>query len=130
MLSNHLLLFFDISGGELLVIMVVVFLVFGPKRMPEIARKMGRVMNEVKKATSDITREFKQETDVIKNEFLSARDEIKTETDKVKLEMSRTKARVYDQINQVTEEISSPRVAPTVTPTPEIQKSPEDDSGK
>ena len=72
MLSHHLLLFFDISGGELLVIMVVVFVVFGPKRLPEIARKMGRVMNEVKKATSDITREFKEETDGIKKEFLSA----------------------------------------------------------
>jgi Tat protein translocase TatB subunit len=107
MLLNHLLLFFDISGGELLVIMVVVFLVFGPKRLPEIARKMGRVMNEVKKATNDITREFKEETDGIKNEFLSARDEIKAETDKVKQEMSRTKSRIMDQIDKVEKDIKS-----------------------
>jgi sec-independent protein translocase protein TatA len=120
------LLFFDISGGELLVIMVVVFLVFGPKKMPEIARKMGRVMNEVKKATNDITREFREETDGIKNEFLSARDEVKSETDKVQLEMSRTKQRIQDQLNQVDEDISSP----PVTPAPEIKQDPEGESGK
>jgi len=107
MLSHHLLLSFDISGGELLVIMVVVFVVFGPKRLPEIARKMGRVMNEVKKATNDITREFNAETDGIKKEFLAARDEIKTETDKVKQEMSRTKSRILDQIDQVDKDIQS-----------------------
>lgn len=107
MLPLHLLLFFDISGGELLVIMVVVFLVFGPKRMPEIARKVGRVMNEVKKATNDITREFREETDGIKKEFLSARDDIKTETDKVKQEMSRTKSRIMDQADQVDKDINS-----------------------
>jgi sec-independent protein translocase protein TatA len=107
MISHHLLLFFDISGGELLVIMVVAFLVFGPKKLPEIARKMGRIMNEVKKATNDITREFREETDGIKNEFLSARDEIKTESDKVKQEMSRTKSRIMDQIDQVDKDVKS-----------------------
>ena len=107
MISHHLLLFFDVSGGELLVIMVVAFLVFGPKKLPEIARKMGRIMNEVKKATNDITREFREETDGIKNEFLSARDEIKTESDKVKQEMSRTKSRIMDQIDQVDKDVKS-----------------------
>ncbi|MHC1707035.1 MAG: twin-arginine translocase TatA/TatE family subunit [Bacteroidales bacterium] len=55
-----LLLFFDISGGELLIILAAVFLVFGPKKVPEIARQIGKGMNELKKATSDITREFQE----------------------------------------------------------------------
>ena len=59
------LLFLDVSGGELLIIMLVVFLVFGPEKMPEIARKAGRLMNQMKKASSDLTREFKKETSVL-----------------------------------------------------------------
>jgi len=43
------LLFLDVSGGELLIIMLVVFLVFGPEKMPEMARKAGRLMNQIKK---------------------------------------------------------------------------------
>lgn len=63
-----LLLFFDISGGELLVILAAVFVVFGPKKVPEIARQIGKGMNELKKATSDITREFQEGADQVKKE--------------------------------------------------------------
>jgi sec-independent protein translocase protein TatA len=123
----HLLLFFDISGGELLVIMVVAFLVFGPKKLPEIARKLGRVMNEVKKATNDITREFKEETDGIKNEFISARDDIKTETEKVKQEMGRTKARILDQIDHTDKDIKADT---TPAEKPDKPADPEDTNAK
>ena len=64
-----LLLFFDISGGELLVILAAVFVVFGPKKVPEIARQIGKGMNELKKATSDITREFQEGTKDVQREI-------------------------------------------------------------
>ncbi|MDD3744349.1 MAG: twin-arginine translocase TatA/TatE family subunit, partial [Lentimicrobiaceae bacterium] len=60
-----LLLFLDISGGELFVILLAIFLIFGPKKLPEIARKMGRVINEIKQASGDLTREFREETNNI-----------------------------------------------------------------
>ncbi len=56
------LLFFDISGGELMVILLVAFLVFGPSRIPEIARKIGRGMNEIRRASDEIKREISKET--------------------------------------------------------------------
>jgi len=88
------LLFFDISGGELLVIMIGVFLIFGPKKMPEIARKIGRTINELKKASNDITKEFRDETSSIKNELLAARESIRRETDLIKKDISETSAKV------------------------------------
>jgi TatA/E family protein of Tat protein translocase len=84
------LLFLDISGGEFLIILVAVFFIFGPKKMPEIARKMGRTMNELKKASSDITREFREETNSIKNELLSARESVRRETEVITKEVSET----------------------------------------
>lgn len=63
-----LLLFFDISGGELLVILLVAFLVFGPKRIPEIARKIGRGMNEIRRASDEIKREINKEARKLENE--------------------------------------------------------------
>ncbi len=64
-----MLLFFDISGGELMIILLVAFLVFGPSKIPEIARKIGRGMNEIRRASDEIKREIskearKMETDV------------------------------------------------------------------
>jgi len=77
------LLFFDVSGGEFLIILIAIFFIFGPKKMPEIARKIGRTMNELKKASSDITREFKDETNSIKNELLAARETVRRETETI-----------------------------------------------
>lgn len=86
-MQTGVLLFLDISGGEFLVILLAVFLIFGPKRMPEIARKIGRVMNELKKASGDITKEFREETNVITREISSARESIRRETENIRKEM-------------------------------------------
>lgn len=68
------LLFLDISGGEFLVIMLVAFFVFGPRKLPEIARKLGRTMNEIKNVSGEISREFKNETKNITSELKAARE--------------------------------------------------------
>jgi TatA/E family protein of Tat protein translocase len=57
-----LVAFFNISGGEIFIILLVVFLFFGPDKIPEIARWMGKGLNEVKKATSEIRDEITRET--------------------------------------------------------------------
>ena len=93
------LLFLDVSGGELLVIMLVVFLVFGPEKMPDMARKAGRFMNQMKKATSDLTREFQKETSVLQDEINSAHSKIDDQIESVKRELNRTKAQVATNLN-------------------------------
>jgi sec-independent protein translocase protein TatB len=45
---------FGIGATELIVIMVVALLVFGPKRLPELARSLGRGMAEFRRASSDL----------------------------------------------------------------------------
>ena len=43
---------------EMLVIMVVVLLLFGSKRLPELARGIGKSVREFKKAAEDVRREI------------------------------------------------------------------------
>ena len=88
------LLFLDVSGGELLVIMLVVFLVFGPEKMPDMARKAGRLMNQMKKATNDLTNEFKKETSVLHKEIDAVQSKVKDQVESVNREFNRTKAQV------------------------------------
>ena len=56
--------FFDIGVGEILLILVVALIIFGPGRIPEIARTMGRVARNLKRATSDLTTTITKEIDV------------------------------------------------------------------
>lgn len=60
-----MLLFFNISGGELAIIALLIFIVLGPDKMPEIARKFGKAMRFVRKATDDIKREINIDEDLI-----------------------------------------------------------------
>ena len=47
--------FFDIGIGEILLILVVALIIWGPGRIPEIARTIGRVARNLRKATFDLT---------------------------------------------------------------------------
>ncbi len=57
------LLFFDFGSGEIFLIVLVIFLVFGPDRIPEMARKFGKFINEIKRASEDIKTEINREAD-------------------------------------------------------------------
>ncbi len=43
---------------EMMLIMVVVLLLFGSKRLPDLARGIGKSMREFKKAAEDVKREI------------------------------------------------------------------------
>ncbi|MBN1650050.1 MAG: twin-arginine translocase TatA/TatE family subunit [Bacteroidales bacterium] len=60
-----MLLFLDISGGELAIIVLFIFIVLGPDKLPEVARKFGKAMRFVRKATDDIKREINIDEDLI-----------------------------------------------------------------
>ena len=49
---------FGIGIPELLVIMVVALVVLGPKRLPEVAKALGKAMAEFRRATSDLSEEL------------------------------------------------------------------------
>ncbi|WP_188456755.1 twin-arginine translocase TatA/TatE family subunit [Virgibacillus oceani] len=49
----------NIGFSELIVILVVALIVFGPSKMPEIGKSVGRALNEFKNATKDIINDEK-----------------------------------------------------------------------
>ena len=62
------LMFLDISGGELLLIIIVIFVVFGPGKIPEIARMLGKGFNEIRNASNQIKNEINREVNHVKKE--------------------------------------------------------------
>ncbi len=53
---------FGIGFPELLLIMAVALIVLGPKRLPDMARALGRGLAEFKKATDEMKQTFTEET--------------------------------------------------------------------
>jgi len=50
---------FGVGTTELIVIMFVILLLFGAKKLPELAQGLGKGIREFKKASSDIQDEFR-----------------------------------------------------------------------
>jgi len=80
----------NIGGPEMILIFLVVLLLFGGKKLPELARGLGKGLREFKDASDGIKREIhnninsvNEAADQVKSEVQSAADYIDTETSAV-----------------------------------------------
>jgi len=49
---NPMLAIFNLGGGEILLILAIVLILFGAKKLPELAKGLGQGLKEFKKATN------------------------------------------------------------------------------
>lgn len=64
---------FGMGGMEIMVIMVVALIIFGPGKLPEIGAQVGKAVRDFRRATNDLTREFNDST----SDLRSTMDEMK-----------------------------------------------------
>ena len=98
----------ELSIGEMLVIALVIIVLFGPDKLPQIAREMGQGVRKMRGAVDDIKTEILKETD-------NPVSEIKKEIEKVK-----EAAKDYNPINSLKDDVlasdSKPEI-PTIKPS-------------
>ncbi len=78
------ILLFGISGGEILILLLIVLLLFGPGKIPEMARMIGRGMREVKKVQREINTEIHRYSSDIEKEAREMRSNLENRPDSVK----------------------------------------------
>ena len=84
---NTLLFLDNLGGGEVLVIVFVILLFFGPKKIPELARGLGRAMREFKDASDNVKREITESVNSVKRDT-DITKEIKDFSDTIKKEIN------------------------------------------
>lgn len=50
----------NFGAAEFLVIAILALIIFGPNRLPEIARSVGRALKEVRNSARELTDEFRE----------------------------------------------------------------------
>lgn len=71
-------MFGSIGIPELVLIFVVALLVFGPKKLPEIGKSLGKGLAEFKRASDELKKTIEQEIEQGKHEVSSVRDTVAT----------------------------------------------------
>lgn len=102
---------FGIGGGELLFILLVVLMLFGSDKIPEIARTLGKTMAQLKNATNDIKSEIQkgaQDNGLDTKSFTNSISSITQEIDKAKEELLSGAISDSKEIQQEIEEATGP----------------------
>ncbi len=80
--------FLDVGPLEILLIIVVALLLFGPEKMVDIARGLGRMLHQLRQASNQLTGELTREIDGLKESPKRILDDLEKETKDVQTALS------------------------------------------
>lgn len=107
--------FLGMGGMEIMVIMIVALIIFGPGKLPEIGAQVGKAVRDFRRTTNDLTREFNDST----SEIRSTMDEMKGTMAQVERETkdlaNSIPATIEDTANAVRANGASSATTPVVT---------------
>jgi sec-independent protein translocase protein TatA len=69
-------MFGSIGMPELILIFIVALLVFGPRKLPEIGRSIGKGLAEFKRASDDLKKTIEHEIEQGRNEVAAVKDQV------------------------------------------------------
>lgn len=67
---------FNLGMTELIFIAVLALILIGPKQLPEIARALGRFINEMKRSSESISADFRQVSEPLKDQVNDIRKSV------------------------------------------------------
>lgn len=97
-------MFGSIGGAEIVMVLLLALLLFGPRRIPQIGRMVGKALSEFRKATTDFKMNLEREVDL-------------TEVREVQEGLKKTGKEISDTVG----ELRRTSVTPT-GPTPDGEK--------
>jgi TatA/E family protein of Tat protein translocase len=107
-------MFGSLGVPELLLIFAVILIVFGPRRIPEIGRTLGKAMGEFRKATDDLKNTIEREVRL---------EELKQVTPTIE-EFTTP----FESVSRTAPQAAEPTSLPVDEPTSPLPPSPLDDS--
>jgi Tat protein translocase TatB subunit len=101
---------FDIGMPEMIVIFVVALVVLGPKKLPEVAKALGKGLAEFKKSFQEVKesvdKEWKESTSDIRDTIIDVKKQIDTEVHHASTSISGTIEEVKEQVETGTTAIN------------------------
>jgi sec-independent protein translocase protein TatB len=107
---------FNLGMGEITVILLLAIIFLGPKKLPDLASGLGKIIRDIRKATSDVKNEIALD-DTFRKPFEELRDAVTLHPDELKRrdELKRS----LEDIRKRAEALENEVIAPNESPSPE-----------
>jgi len=69
---------FGLGGMEILIILVIAFMLFGPKELPEMGKQLGKAIKGFKETTDDLRQTVEPEINMITQELKSVEQDLES----------------------------------------------------
>lgn len=69
---------FGLGAGEILIILIIAFLLFGPKQLPEVGRQVGKAVRGFKETAEDLRKTVEPELNMIQQEVKMAEQDLQS----------------------------------------------------
>jgi TatA/E family protein of Tat protein translocase len=101
-------MFGSIGPAELILIFVIALLVFGPKKLPEIGRSVGKALREFKRTSDEIKGRIEEEIEAselkdIRKDIQSGVDDFRKTVERAATEVTRVPEGIKEEIKKETE---------------------------
>jgi sec-independent protein translocase protein TatB len=125
---------FDISPMEMLTIALVALVVFGPQRLPDIARRAGHYLREIRRAASDLTAGLEREVQGLQAPLQELKEDLTKPVSELRTSLDETTRSIQDPLRDVASELNKPvspggpgQIAgePATNPEPEADEAPD-----
>jgi TatA/E family protein of Tat protein translocase len=67
----------NLGFPEIVIIFIVALVIFGPRKLPELGRSLGKGLSEFKRASNELKRTWEDEVEAVKHEVDVEQDELK-----------------------------------------------------
>jgi sec-independent protein translocase protein TatB len=116
----------NLTFSEIITILVIILIVFGPNRLPELARKLGQFMTSARQAATALQKQISEDYGEAIEPLKDVRSELR-ETRRALTESARAAARDIEQTTKMPEFPPSDSKPPPLAPPDEPDAAPDAD---
>ena len=105
---------FGFSAAKIITILIIAIVIFGPDKVPEMARTVGRTIRDVRRYVDDMTKEFNDATGGLREEFAGIAQDLRGELEATQADL-RSQLDLTDVFKDVAASVTEPSVSPTLS---------------